>query len=258
MNEFIISTDILSEFELIHTFDYKIRAIILKPENCFFDADIMGLESIKYVENALQKYEITQVECKRNSVITDVILPYIKDEDYVIVLYANTPLITENTVLDAIDYATTKQLDCCKLFYGVIFKVAALKNQKFENTAQADFLSKEDFFAIFDYNSLSSARDKMKKRIIDKHLKNNVDFLDAQSCYIDFQVVIKSGVKIYANNVIKSNSVIEENCVLFENNVIDNSHIGKNCTLISSFVKNKKLKDNTSLKPFTVYDGEKK
>ena len=45
---------------------------------------------------------------------------YIKDEDYTIVLYDNTPLLKEKTILDLLDYTQTKRLDICLLPKGFI------------------------------------------------------------------------------------------------------------------------------------------
>ena len=161
-------------------------------------------------------------------------------------------------VNDALDYAITKKVDYCKLYRGAIIKVSALKSGNFETISQAEFLGKENFYTIFDFASLLSAREKLRKLIIENHLKNKVEFYNASSCYIDCDVIIKSGVKIYSNNTLKGNCEIGENTILMENNIIEDSQIGANCVLINSYVKSKKIKDNTKLSPFTILNGEKK
>lgn len=259
MKEFILSTDILTEFEIQNTNNYKVRAVILMPEGeKFYLKDLMGKTSIEWVEDALKDYEIKKIDITKKDSLVEVVKDYVADEDYLIVLYADTPLVNGSVVNDALDYAITKKVDYCKLYRGAIIKVSALKSGNFETISQAEFLGKENFYTIFDFASLLSAREKLRKLIIENHLKNKVEFYNASSCYIDCDVIIKSGVKIYSNNTLKGNCEIRENTILMENNIIEDSQIGANCVLINSYVKSKKIKDNTKLSPFTILNGEKK
>ena len=80
----------------------------------------------------------------------EVVKPFIGEEDYTIVLFSDTPVLKASTVLDVLDYATTKQLDFCKLPRGFIVNSQNFKSNKIEISAEPKFVEKEDFFAVFD------------------------------------------------------------------------------------------------------------
>jgi len=117
MEKFILETDILTEFQFEKVEESKIRAIILLQEkqNDFFSKDILGRSVVGWVEDALIDYEKVKLNIKDNQNVVDAVKPYVKDEDFLIVLFGDTPLVSKETLKDAVDYAVTKSLDLCKL-----------------------------------------------------------------------------------------------------------------------------------------------
>ena len=260
MNDFIFTTEFLTEFSLSQASDFKISAIILYEDklSSIYKEDLMGETSSSLVKKALNGYKIKEVNASTSDNLVDLVRQNIEDEDYIIVLYANTPLIKEESVSDALSYATTKNLDYCKLYHGAIFKTEAVKNNKIEYTAEANFLNKEDFFAIFNNATCIKARNILKNRILDGLSKSGVKFYDKDSCYIDSTVEILSGVEIFSNNTLKGFTKIMPNTRLFENNIIVNSEIGENCEITSSYLKNVTIKKNSKIGPFEKIIKEKK
>lgn len=261
MNDFILSTELLTEFELSSPQEHKIRAVIVcqnKLES-LYNEDLMGKGVKEWVVDSLKAFETQEIYIDDNKKsLIEIVEPFIKDEDYLIVLYADTPLITENVIFDAVEYATTKNLDFCKLYRGAIIKTDAIRKGSFEYSSEANFLDKEAFYAVFDNKAITHARKVLKNRILDDFVKNGVKFFDKSSCYIESNVEIASNVKIYANNVIKNYSKIMQGSVLGENNIIINSEIGENCQIISSYIQNEKIKKGSKIGPFVKLNGAKK
>lgn len=255
-----METDILTEFQFENVVESKIRAVILMQGNMqeFLSKDILGRSVLGWVEEAVSDFESVKKNIFEKQNIVDVVKPCVKDEDFLIVLFGDTPLISQQTIKDALDYAVTKNLDYCKLPRGVIFKSCALKTGKFEMSSEANFLSKEEFFSVFNFVTLSKARQILKERILEKHLKNGVEIFNFKDCLVECFVKIGKNVKILSGNVLKGETEIGDGTILRENNVIVDSVLGENCDVSGSFLTNAKLKKNTIVEPFNVIKGEKK
>ena len=257
MEEFVFESDVLTEFEFETPKEQNIRVVILKTER-FLEIekqDLMGLTSLEWVkEVACQDFEKSKVhvaKITKNQNVLDVALPFVKDsDDYIVVLYADTPLLQSTQVNDAVEYATTKSLDYCKLPRGGIFKVKSAKANKFEITSEANFFPKESFYAVFDNKTLSVAREILRDRIVSDLQRKDVNILFPHSVQIDYTSQIEKGVTIFDGNVIKGHSLVKTGTILRENNIILNSLIGENCDIISCYLRNAKLKKSTKLGPF--------
>ena len=260
MNDFIFTTEFLTEFSIPDIKNSSISAIILYEDNLrdIYKEDLMGKSSPELVKNSLKGLKIREINVQKNDALIDIVKKNVENEDYVIVLYANTPLIREETISDALSYATTKSLDYCKLYHGAIFKVEAVKINRIEYISEANFLNKEDFFAIFDNKSCDKVREILKNRILDYWVTNGVKFRDKNSCYIEFNVEILDNVEIFSNNVIKGHTLIGKNVKLLENNIITDCEIGENSSVLSSYLQNAKIKKNSRIGPFEKISKEKK
>ncbi len=260
MEKFILETDILTEFQFEKVDESKVRAIILMQDKMqsFLSKDILGRSVVGWVEEAVRDFESVRVEISNKQNVAEVVTPFVKDEDFLIVLFGDTPLVLEQTIKDALDYAITKNLDFCKLPRGFIFKSSALKKNNFEMSSEANFLSKEEFFSVFDFLTLSKARQILKARILEKHLKSGVEIFDTQNTYVECFVKIGKNVKILSGNILKGHTEIGDGTILEENNIITDSIIGENCKVCSSILTKTKLKNGTVTEPFSVIKGEKK
>lgn len=263
MEEFVLESDVLTEFEFEAPKEHNIRVVILKTEK-FLEIesqDLMGMCSEQWVRDvACQDFEKSKIhvaKIAKNQNVLDVALPFVKDgDDYVVVLYADTPLLQSANVNDAVEYATAKSLDYCKLPRGAVFKVKAAKAGKFEVASEANFFPKESFFAVFDDKTLSLAREVLRERIVTSLQRKGVNILFPAATYIDFCAQIEKGVTICSGNVIKGHSLIKTGTILQENNIILNTLIGENCDIIACYLKNAKLKKNSKLGPFVSMISE--
>ena len=262
MNEFVLSSEILTEFEFETPKEYKVNAIVLLVENSRlkdngYSLSLSGKQMKNWVKDCVSHFDCTFVSLEEKDNPLEVIKPYIKDEDYTIILFSDTPLLTSTTVLDCLDYATTKQIDFCKLPRGFIINSQKFLNNNIEQSAEPAFVNQEEFFVVFDSKTLSQAKLQIKNRILERHLKNKVIIDDLNSVYIDYQVEIAPFVKIASNNVLKGETKIEEGVELQENNVIENCEILKNSKIFYSVLKNIKIEENSNIGPFVFKTNKK-
>lgn len=260
MNNFVLTPEILTEFELETQNSYNVRAIVLLVENKRFkeayNLNLLGKPMKDWVRNAVKNFENRFVTLEESDNPLEVIKPFIRDEDYTIVLFSDTPVLQENTVLEVLDYATTKNLDYCKLPRGFILKSQNFKANKIENSAEPTFISKEDFYTFFDGKTLSTCKQILKERILDIHTKNKVIIHDKNSTYIECNVEIAPFVEIYPFNSIRGETKIEKDVTLFEHNLIVNSTICQNNTLTSTYLENTILPQKSNLAPFSALKEE--
>lgn len=68
--------------------------------------------------------------------------------------------------------------------------------------------------------------------------------------FIDENVQIDEGVKIYPNVYILGNSRIGKGTIIYPNTTIENSVIGENCVIKSSHIEQSEVKNNVEIGPF--------
>ncbi len=256
MDNFVLTPEILTEFELETPTTYNVRAIVLLVENKRFkeayNLNLLGRPMKDWVRNTVKNFENRFVSLNENDNALEVIKPFIRDEDYTIVLYSDTPILQENSVLEVLDYATTKNLDYCKLPRGFIIKSQSFKNNKIQNSAEPTFINTQEYFTVFDGKTLSACKQILKDRLLDNYIKNKVIIHDKNTTYIECNVEIAPYVEIYPFNSLRGNTVIESNVTLLENNTIINSKICQNNTLSCVLLQNTVLQSKSNLAPFSA------
>lgn len=71
-----------------------------------------------------------------------------------------------------------------------------------------------------------------------------------EGAFIDESVEIEEGVKIYPNVYILGNSKIGKGSIIYPNTTIENSVIGENCEIKSSFIEESEVRNNVKIGPF--------
>lgn len=89
-----------------------------------------------------------------------------------------------------------------------------------------------------------------KFEIIKKHKESGVIFLDETSVYIDEDVIIGKGTKIYPNVVIEGNTKIGENVIVGMSTNIVNSTIDDEVEIQMSVIKESQIGKKTTVGPF--------
>lgn len=225
---------------------------ITKPYNI----EIYDRKMFEWVESACQGYEIKKIECDKNSSIVSLIKPFLNEKKNTLVLYSDTPLLTNETIDEAIDYFNVSGMNVLKLPRGWVFKTEYIKTADSISAVQTRQFNEFEFKSIFNLKELESQSQILKQRIIDNLYENEVLISDEKTVYIGADVIIEPGTKIEANNIITGMTYIGRNCILEPLNNIKDSIISNNCVIKSSRIIQSKITENMVVGPFEVIENK--
>ena len=232
--------------------------IILKINNPAFkltnknsyDISILGKSMLEWVKNAVNEYNVCEVECDATSSIFEVTKPYLKNSKYTIILYVDTPLITKNTINDILTYVTSKGLKVCKLNRGFVFDTQYLKTCEKIYSLNTYSFNEQDFMPAVNMEELNKITAILQYRINQFHMSNGVQLIKPETLIIEADVVIGNNVVIYPFNELRGECVIGNNVTLYSNNSIVNSIIFDNCQIEKSVINASVVKSNCNIMPF--------
>lgn len=119
-----------------------------------------------------------------------------------------------------------------------IVKLAADRGKKIDAFCIG---SEFELTGINTLEELENARQLMRERIINTHIKKGVEFIDKNHVFIDSRVKIGPGTIIYPNVYIEGNTIIGKGCKIFpnvriEDSIIEDEAVIKDSTLIEGSI----------------------
>lgn len=238
--------------------DKDINFIVLAVDNPNFgtkvksyEVEICGKKCVDWVINACNKLPtIKRVDVKHD--MMKEIKPLLNDSEWTVVLYSDTPLIKNSTITEAFKCAEEKWLNVCKLTRGYILKTDYAKRADEIFGVETYYFDEEDFIICSNLKQLSIISDIMKNRIIEFLMKKGVRVVDANSTYIESDVVIGKGSVVEPLSVVKGHVEIGEDCVIGYGSKIQNSKIGNNCKTENCQIIESVLLNNVNVCDFSV------
>ncbi len=201
----------------------EVVAIIFETKG--HDVDLCGKTMTQWVKLA----------CVR---IPTIVMPLPRDEDFAssvcqaaegkkiaLVLYSDTPLLKQDTVLKVLDEFSSLGMNALSLLRGYVFKVDYLNSAKEIFSPARRSIAPEQFQQVETAEQIGEAAEIIWQRIRDFHKQNGVILKGEKTIFIDADVQIESGVVIEPMNIITGSSVIEENVLIKSGNYIENSVI---------------------------------
>ena len=214
--------------------------ILLENSNQFkirdksYNIKILGETMLSWVVRACPSIPTT-IEILPNANPLEVIRPYLKDSEYTLVLYSDTPLITRASVNEILEYVKNKGLNVCKLTRGIVYKTEYIKRVSEVFAPQTYYFDEEDFMTAFNFKQLNLISGILKNRIIEYHMNNGVYFESPDNVTLDANVSIGSGTIIKGASAITGKTHIGENCVIDSSN-IQSAKIYDNVMILNSIV----------------------
>jgi len=89
-----------------------------------------------------------------------------------------------------------------------------------------------------------------RMEVIDRHMKNGVEFGCTDGVVIENEVKIGVGTEILSGTILRGNTVIGEDCVIGPNCIVENCEVGNNTRLNSVQAYDSKICDNVKAGPF--------
>lgn len=108
----------------------------------------------------------------------------------------------------------------------------------------------EETLGVNDRVALSQAETLMRKRIVEKHMRNGVTIVNPANTYISADAVIGSDTVLQPGVLIEGFSEIGEDCLIGPNSHITDSKIGHRTTVHSSVVTQSAIGEDTAVGPF--------
>lgn len=223
-----------------------------------YDINILGASMYNWVSRACP-VKPTLVNYNEDDDLLSTIKPMLKNAEYTLVLYSDTPLITSNAVNQILDFVKSKDLSVCKLARGWVFKTEYIKNA---NTIYA--LNTYDICSVEQYqvnstDALIKATNILQARINKYHIANGVNITSPLNTYIECGVAIESGATIepfaklqgtttiganakvcshttIADSKIDQGAIIKDGSTIIRSAVLDSAIVGNNCLITNKSV----------------------
>ncbi|MBP3630503.1 MAG: hypothetical protein J6J23_03330 [Clostridia bacterium] len=246
ITDFMYDKNILGD----HNINYIVLAVnydkfnIGKPT---YEIKLMGRPMLDWVKSACaESPKVKKVEDDVD--IIQEVKELLDDSEWTIVLFSDTPLLTNDTIEKSFAFAEGNGLNVCKLKRGYIFKTEYVKRIEGIYGIENCNINTDEFMIVNDFIQLSKATTILKNRIIDFHLRNGVVVLDRNSTYIDAEVSIGNGTFIYPGNYIYGSSELGDNVQLYSNNRILSSIIANNAKIENSTISSSVIGERCKIK----------
>jgi len=163
--------------------------------------------------------------------------------DFIAVIFNSTPLCD-------IDFLKEK---CNEMknshFNKYLIGDGYLEYLKCDN-GKVTILSDPKAVKVVDYFDITLIYNFLKKKVLYKFAEQNVLIMEPASTYIDEGVVIGEGSIVYPMVTLKGNTVIGKNVKIYPFNYLEDTEIGDNSEVYSSYSQGAKAGSNTTIGPF--------
>ena len=174
----------------------------------------------------------------------DLIKPYCHSNDYTVVLFASTPLVTKSHIHDMLCFAARKRLNVCKLKKGYILKNDYISNVDEIFASLTYGLSGTEFFEVKTVDDLSFVKEILSKRMFNFHRCNGVVFDNEKLTNLHSNVHIGSGSQIGGGVELLNGTFVGENVLIQEGAIVSNSKIGDDSIIeTGAVIKNSIVKN---------------
>ncbi len=197
----------------------------MKAEAGSYNVDLLGNPMYQYVVRACPTVPACLEFDEKEGTVIGTIKPYLKDTEYSLVLFSDTPLMTKANILNILDFVKTKDLNVCKLTRGWVFKNDYIKRVQEIYAPSTYYFEEEDFLMASNYKQLHLISEILKNRIITYHMRNGVYFKDPDNLYIEANVAIGKGTVVEPFVSLTKNTSIGQNVFIGAFSALKNAQV---------------------------------
>lgn len=219
----------------VASFVLLVDSPVMQVKDGSFSLPVLGVPMFEYVARACP----TPPACLRYNEgmnIVSLIRPYVRDAEYSLVLYSDTPLMTKANVMNIIDFAKAKGLNVLKLTRGYVFKNEYIKRVDDIYAPSTYYFDEEDFMVASTYKQLYVVSQTLKNRIITYQMNNGVYFADPDSTYIEANVAIGGGTKIGPFVSLMKDTSVGKNVTIGAHTTLINAKIYDGASLDGAYI----------------------
>lgn len=208
----------------------EVMTIIFRVQNSEFN--ICGKSMLDWVKMACVKMPVKVLDEPADENLLETIKNNAEGKKIILVLYSNTPLLQQKTILNILDYFCTRDMNALILPKGFVFKAEYLnQTSQIFSPARKNF-APDEFKEVLTAADIAEVCEIIYQRIREFHKSSGVILKGEHTIFIDADVQIEAGVVIEPFNVIKGESVIEGKVVLKSGNYIEDSVIKSGAVLL--------------------------
>ena len=195
------------------------------------DIKLCGRSILDWSMKSIDGLPYRKVAVKKNDDLMTIVRDNTRESKYTVVLYADTPLMTAETIEQAVAYVRAYGHHAGRMSRGWVFETETAKTNDVVEPVDIPNLAQQDFIVAYNYGQLSAVETIARQRINLKLLGKGVRIEDINTAYIDADVVIERGVVIEPNVRIKGTSNIKAMANILTGSIITNSFIGENSVI---------------------------
>ena len=223
-----------------------------------YDLNLMGESMYNWVSRACPS-KPTLVNYNEQDDLLSTIKPMLKNAEYTLVLYSDTPLITSNGVNQILEFVQNKNLSVAKLNRGWVLKTEYIKNATAIYALNTYDICANEQYQVNSVDSLIKATNILQSRINKYHINSGVNILSPLNTYIECSVAIEAGATIepfaklegtttiganskicshtvIADSKIDQNAIVKAGSVVVRSAILDNAIVGNNCVVTNKSV----------------------
>lgn len=174
---------------------------------------------------------------------------YPKTKKYGLFLSEQFPLFDSQLLDEILDYYSVLNEIALRFEGGILFDTERIDSVKSLSSIRFNKFDEEKVIRLTE-KTLPYIYNKLKNRIIDRHIQAGVIIPQPDTVYIDEKSVIGSKTVIYMGTVM-SNSRVGKNCTVNAGSTLENCDIKDNCEITSSVLKTSTVKSNAKIGPFS-------
>jgi len=185
--------------------------LVLVPGS-LVDAEICGRTSTEWVDSAIAGFTHRKQQIQKNDDIMTIVKNSVIDKKYCLVVYADTPLLTRESIDQTLSFAATYDFKAVQMPRGWVFETEHIKKATNIEPMKIPNLPDEDFIVAYNYSQVALIGTYARERINSAHMAAGVNLADPYSTYIDADVKIGKGTRVGPGVVLTGESVIGKNC----------------------------------------------
>ena len=224
--------------------------------------DVCGRSLLGWAEYITEPFANAKVEISKSDDILTVVRNNVSEHKYTVVVYADTPLLTRDSIEQAVGFACTFEHKVCKMPRGWVFETKSIKDAELPEAVDVPNLDEEDFVVAYNYTQVALVSAIMRGRINTAFLRKGVNIADPLNAYISAEATIGKGTRIGPGVVIRGATKIGKNCRITNCVEIKNSQIGEGTKIAHmSYVGDATVGANCNIGcgvVFCNYDGREK
>jgi len=220
----------------------------MQVEEGSYNLDLLGNPMYQYVARACPTVPACLNFDEKEGTVVGTILPYLKDTEYSLVLFSDTPLMTRANILNILDFVKSKDLNVCKLTRGWVFKNEYIKRNQEIYAPTTYYFEEEDFMMVASFKQLHLIGEILKNRIISYHMRNGVYFKDPDNVYLEANVSIGKGTIVEPFVSLTKNTEIGENCFIGAFSTLRNANVSNKVKIEGSYIDGGIIKDKALIK----------